>query len=128
MQPDTRNDVPDEALTPLGRWFLWVESAAAVKRAIYGLGALCAVLFVLDFLVHRHSYAPYEHVPGFYALVGFLGFSFVVLASGALRWFIRRGEDFYAPNSVDVEAYPDAGLERKNHPGVSTPGQPRSGE
>ena len=114
-QNDIKKPVSDDSLTPLARAFLWVESADKVKLAIMILGGLCAVLFVLDFIIHRHSYAPKEGTPGFYALTGFLAFSFIVLGSSALRWFIARSEDFYAPNSVDAEEYPEEGLERLHH-------------
>ena len=109
---DPSTKVSDESLTPLARAFLWVESESKVKLAILILAGLCAVLFLLDFLVHRHSYAPKEGTPGFYALTGFLAFSFIVLGSAALRWFIARSENYYSPNSVDAEEYPEEGLER----------------
>jgi len=115
MKRDSHNDIPDSSLSPLAQRFLWVESPAAVRRAVLILAALCALLFVADFIIHRHSYAPYEHVPGFYALTGFLAFSFVIFTATALRWIIRRNETYYAPHAVDAESYPDEGLERKQH-------------
>lgn len=90
----------------------WVESPAAVRRALVILIGFCAVLFVVDFVVHRHAYAPNEDTPGFYALTGFLAFSFIVLGATALRWLIARPEDYYAPNSVDSESYPETGTEQ----------------
>lgn len=108
-------DVPNESLSPLARAFLWVESEAKIKLAILILAGVCALLFVLDFVVHRHSYAPNEGTPGFYALTGFLAFSFIVLGSGALRWLIARSEDYYSPKSVDAEEYPEQDLERRHH-------------
>lgn len=114
-QNDLSNKVSDDSLTPLARAFLWVESESKLKLAIVILAGLCAVLFVLDFVIHRHSYAPNEGTPGFYALTGFLAFSFIVLGSSALRWFIARSEDYYSPNSVDAEDYPDEGTERLHH-------------
>ena len=114
-QNDISKEVPEDSLSPLARAFLWVESESKLNLAIYILAGLCAFLFVLDFIVHRHSYAPKEGTPGFYALTGFLAFSFIVLGSGALRWFIARAENYYSPNSVDAEEYPDEGLERLHH-------------
>jgi len=90
---DPQKKIADSDLTPLARAFLWVERPAAVQRAILILAALCAVLFVLDFIVHRHAYAPNEGTPGFYAITGFLAFSFIVLGSTALRWVIGRREE-----------------------------------
>jgi len=115
MKTDSHKEVSDDELTPLARAFLWVESAASVQKAIYALIGLCALLFVLDFIIHRHAYAPYEGTPGFYALTGFLAFSFIILGATALRWVIARREDYYAPNSIDAEEYPSEGLAKRHH-------------
>lgn len=114
-QTDTNAEIADDALTPLARAFLWVQSRAKIRLAIFILAALCALLFVLDFIIHRHAYAPYETTPGFYSLTGFLAFSFIVLGSSALRWVIARSENFYSPNSVDAEDYPESGLQRREY-------------
>ena len=113
MKNDSQNKVSDDSLTPLAKRFLWVESADKVRLATFILGGLCAVLFILDFVAHRHAYAPNEDTPGFYALTGFLAFSFIVLGATALRWLIARPEDFYSPNNVDAEEYPEEGLNRE---------------
>jgi len=118
MKRDSHNDIPEASLSPIARAFLWVESPAAVRRAIAILAGLCAVLFVADFVIHRHAYAPYEHVPGFYALTGFLAFCFVIFTATALRWLIKRSETYYAPHSVDAEHYPAEGLDKQQHPGA----------
>lgn len=128
MKNESENEVSNDQLTALARAFLWVESASKVKLAIGVLAGLCAVLFVLDFIVHRHAYAPKEGTPGFYAITGFLAFSFIVLGSGALRWFIARSENYYSPNSVDAEEYPESGLERLHHQDVNTVGGSERGE
>jgi len=126
MKPHSHNEIPENQLTPLARAFLWVEEPKKVRLAIILLAALCAVLFVLDFIIHRHSYAPFEHIPGFYAVTGFIAFSFVVLASTALRWVIGRREDYYSPNAVDAETYPEEGLSRELHPGAPAPAEKES--
>ena len=113
MKNDSQKQVSDDSLTPLAKRFLWVESADKVRLAIYILAGLCAVLFILDFVVHRHAYAPNENTPGFYALTGFLAFSFIVLGAGLLRKLIAKPENYYAPNAVDAEDYPEEGLNRE---------------
>jgi hypothetical protein len=112
MNKPAQNKPADAQLTPLARALLWVESPAAVRRALLLLIGFCAVLFVVDFVVHRHAYAPNEDTPGFYALTGFLAFCFIVLGATALRWLVARPEDYYAPNSVDSESYPETGTEQ----------------
>jgi len=102
-------------LSPLAKRFLWADSNSAVGRVIFWLGVVCVVLFVLDFIVHRHAYAPGEGLPGFYAVVGFVAFTLIVLGASQLRRLILRNERYYSPNSIDAEAYPDSGLERLDH-------------
>lgn len=101
--------------SPLAKRFLWADSTSSVERVILYLGILCGVLFILDFIVHRHAYAPGEGLPGFYAVVGFVAFTLIVLGASQLRRLILRNENYYSPNSVDAESYPEAGLERLNH-------------
>lgn len=105
----------NQSLSSLAKRFLWADSNSAVERVIFWLGVLCVVLFVLDFIVHRHAYAPGEGLPGFYAIVGFVAFTLIVLGASQLRRLILRKEDYYSPNSVDSELYPENELERLNH-------------
>jgi hypothetical protein len=98
-----------------------LDSPKNVALYIKVLGVLCGLLFIADFLYHRHTYVPGEGVPGFYAFMGFLAFTAVILGSRLLRVFIRRDENFYAPYSVDAEEYPEQGLEKledSNQPGA----------
>jgi len=102
-------------VSPLAKRFLWADSATSVERVIFWLSVLCTVLFILDFIVHRHSYAPGEGLPGFYALVGFVAFTGIVLGATQLRRLILRNEQYYSPHSVDAEHYPESGLEQLEH-------------
>ena len=42
-----------------------------VSRLLNGFYVVCVILFVLDFILHRHTYLDWEKIPGFYALYGF---------------------------------------------------------
>ncbi len=99
---------------PISQAFAWVESAASVGFAIRILMGLCAALLVLDIIIHRHSYAPGEGLFGFYCAVGFVAFLLIVLGAKKLRTWIFRDETYYAPRSVDSEAYPIDQLEIMN--------------
>ncbi len=111
----------------LAQYFLWVDSPAAVQRLIVGLGVLCAVLFLLDFVIHRHTEVPGEGFPGFYAIVGFVSFTAIVLGAKLLRTLIRRDESFYSPFGVDGETYPEAGTERLAMDGSASDGNSSEG-
>jgi uncharacterized membrane protein len=66
-----------------------------VARLLNALYAVCAVLVVLDLLVHRHTEHPWEHVVAFYPLYGFVGIVILVLAAKGLRRLVMRPEDYY---------------------------------
>lgn len=114
-QKHTPRSTENQDVAPLAKRFLWADSAHAIQRLIIGLCVVCGILVVLDLIFHRHAYAPGEGLPGFYAVVGFVAFAFIVLAAGQLRKVILRNENYYAPFSVDSEEYPAAGLEPLNH-------------
>jgi len=66
-----------------------------VKRAIQVLFAVCGVVFVLDFIVHRHVDHPWEAFIGFYAVYGFVACVLLVLAAKAMRTVLMRKEEYY---------------------------------
>ncbi len=90
--------------------FAWVESPSAVNTAIKVLAALCGLLFLLDFVIHRHTYVPGEGMWGFYAFTGFIAFTLIVLGAKTLRTLILRDENYYGEQSVDSEEYPASQL------------------
>jgi len=55
----------------------------------------CAVLLLLEFVVHRNVYHPWERLWAFYGVYGFIGVSFLVLAAKQLRKVVGRPEDYY---------------------------------
>ncbi len=55
----------------------------------------CAVLLLLDVVVHRHVTHPWDRLWGFYPIYGFIGVSFLVLAAKQLRKVVKRPEDYY---------------------------------
>ena len=46
----------NDKLTPLAERFIWTDSPEKVSFAVKCLLGLCVVLFLLDFVIHRHSY------------------------------------------------------------------------
>ena len=49
-------------------------------RVFYGA---CSVLLLLDFVLQRHVALPWERIPGFYGLFGFVACVTLVLAQAA---------------------------------------------
>lgn len=59
------------------------------------LYAICFVLFILDFILHRHTTHTWEEFTGFYAIFGFVAYVTIVLTAKQLRKILRRKEDYY---------------------------------
>lgn len=66
-----------------------------VQRILYFLYMICGVLFILDFIIHRHKIHQWEGLLGFYSIYGFIGCTAIVLGSKLLRLFVMQGEDYY---------------------------------
>lgn len=66
-----------------------------VKRLLTVFYSCCALLFILDFIIHRHVYHSWENLWGFYPIYGFVGCVVLVLVATWMRTFLMRDEDYY---------------------------------
>ncbi len=66
-----------------------------VSRLLRGFYIVCGILFVLDFVLHRHTSHDWEKLPGFYAIFGFVACVALVLVAKAMRRIVMRREDYY---------------------------------
>jgi len=58
--------------------------------------AICGVLFLADFVIHKHTHMKWEEWPGFYAVYGLVACVVLVLvAKYILRPLIKREENYY---------------------------------
>lgn len=73
----------------------WLDDKRNVKKLIYLVYAVCALLFVADAFYEKHPHFEGEDVFGFYALFGFAAFFGIVIAGKFLRVFIKRDEGYY---------------------------------
>jgi hypothetical protein len=71
------------------------DNPANVRRVLRALVAVCALLFLADFVVHRHVQHPWEHLWGFYAIYGFVACVILVLVAKEMRKVVMRDEDYY---------------------------------
>ena len=69
-----------------------------IKRVLYFLYGCCVVLFLLDFVIHRHVMHNLENIWGFYPVYGFVGCVVLVLVATWMRTFLMRSEDYYSEN------------------------------
>lgn len=68
------------------------ENIRTVMRVFY---ALCVALLIGDFVIHRHEMHPWDHLPGFYPLFGFVACVLLVLVAREMRKVLMRSEDYY---------------------------------
>jgi len=66
-----------------------------VNRLLRVFYAICGLLFVLDFILHRHVYHSWENTPAFYAIFGFVACVALVLIAKEMRKVLMRKEDYY---------------------------------
>ena len=79
----------------------WLDEPRNVKKVVYALYAICALLFGADLFVHKHSHFDFENWFGFFALFGFVACVALVLAAKVLRVLLKRDEDYYDPEESD---------------------------
>ena len=79
---------PDE---PPGLW----DKKENVDRLLYGFYAALAILVLLDIVVHRHHYHPWEALFGFHAWYGFAACWILVVIAKQMRRVLMKPEDYY---------------------------------
>lgn len=66
-----------------------------VNRLLKGFYAICILLALADFVVHRHIGFGWEKIPAFYAGYGFVACVLLVLIAKKIRNVVMRKEDYY---------------------------------
>jgi len=66
-----------------------------VKRFLIGFYCALAVLLIADFFIHKHGEFPWEGMPGFFAVYGFVSCVALIFIAKVLRVVIKRKEDYY---------------------------------
>lgn len=70
-----------------------------IQKLLKVFYVICAVLLLLDFVIHRHVYHSWENLWGFYPLYGFVGCVVLVLVATWMRTLLMRPENYYEENS-----------------------------
>lgn len=73
----------------------WLDKPKNIKLILRILYTICALLFAVDFIHHRHTIHSWENILGFYAFYGFGGGVFLVLVAKEMRKILMRDEDHY---------------------------------
>jgi hypothetical protein len=106
---------PKDNMTAFGRKLTALEKPKVINRMIVVLAVFCGLLFVGDFFHLRHGKFAIEDLIGFYALFGFAAFAFIIFATKWLKKILGRKQNYYAPDVVDAEDYPDLELDVKEY-------------
>jgi hypothetical protein len=73
----------------------WLDDENNVKKIYRGVWVMCAVLLLIEPLVHLHPHFELEGVFGFYGFYGFIACVALVLAAKVLRMVLMRPENYY---------------------------------
>ena len=73
----------------------WLDDSRNVKKIIYALYAVCALLLLADLTYHKHTHFDVEGRWGFFGLFGLVACVTLVLAAKGMRVLLKREEDFY---------------------------------
>lgn len=66
-----------------------------VKWLLRGFYAICILLVIADFIIHRHVGLVWEKIPAFYAIYGFVACVILVVLAKEVRKIVMRKEDYY---------------------------------
>jgi hypothetical protein len=66
-----------------------------VSLVIGSLYIVCILLFLLDFILHRHVTNKWDGFTSFYALFGFIAYVTIVLVATQWRKLVKRKADYY---------------------------------
>ena len=72
-----------------------------VKRLLLIFYICCALLFTLDFIIHRHVVHDWEKLWGFYPIYGFVGCVLLVFIAKWMRTLLMRPEDYYDQKEIN---------------------------
>ena len=73
----------------------WLDEPRNVRKLIWLLCAVCALLLASDLVYHKHAVFDWEEWIGFYAFFGYVAGTTVVLGAKELRRIVHRDEDYY---------------------------------
>ncbi len=68
------------------------ENVTWMMRGFY---AICILLVIADFIIHRHIVLDWEKIPAFYAIYGFVACVILVIIAKGIRKMVIRKEDYY---------------------------------
>jgi len=68
------------------------QNRARVRKIFY---VLLLILLIVDFFIPKHGHYPWEEAYAFFAVYGFIACVSLIFVAKALRWLVKRSEDYY---------------------------------
>lgn len=108
---DMKEEAPKKAPVQLGEpgehplsvlLFSWMRSKLFFRILMALLAALGAVLIALEVALSGKTVTSLANLPGFFGIVGFVGFGIAVLSGWPLGKLMRRPEDYYDTRSGEA--------------------------
>ncbi|MBC6403227.1 MAG: hypothetical protein GDA39_00620 [Hyphomonadaceae bacterium] len=104
MRDQTDISTGDDKIHPAARYLMWTANSGVVRNfirfALGGVTLFFLLQFVFPFTDPKHM-APWDHVPGAWAVIGFVSYCIVVLSAGPLFRWLSRPEDYYGEGGTD---------------------------
>lgn len=94
---DPHGQNEDDKVHPVAKaLFGWVELKRTPDLIFFGLAIVSVLLVLIEFVLPaRHEKVEIANSYGFYAIYGFVAFSFVVIMGHPLGKLLRRDENYY---------------------------------
>ncbi len=74
---------------------MFLDSAKNQSRLRRYFYLLLCLLLVIDFFIAKQGHFAWETAPGFFAVYGFVACVGLIFIAKALRWLVKRKEDYY---------------------------------
>ena len=71
------------------------KRAVGLRRILTWFYVACALVLGLDFVIHRHTYHPWENLLFFYCVFGFVACVILVVVAKWMRVYLMRSEEYY---------------------------------
>ena len=75
--------------------FDYFDKPENIRKLWIMLYAVCGLLVVPDFFIHRHPHFGFDGFIGFYALFGFVSCAILILFAKVAGWVLKVREDYY---------------------------------
>ena len=66
-----------------------------LRRILAWFYVICGIALILDLVLHRHYEHPWEWLPFFYCMFGFVACVVLVVVAKYMRNFLMRSEKYY---------------------------------